>query len=115
MSAEARDLIGRSCEVNPSKRLGNLKGGAADVKAHAWFKDVEWDKLYKREVQGPIIPNIKSHVSTMVEARLYLVVTDGLVEQDDTRNFENYDEEPERRTVYTQDLAKKYDAMFECF
>lgn len=63
MSKEAKDLIGKLCEVNPAKRLGNLAGGARDVKAHPWFENTNWSTLYKREVQGPIIPRLSGCVS----------------------------------------------------
>ncbi|KAI9726984.1 MAG: serine/threonine protein kinase, AGC [Chrysothrix sp. TS-e1954] len=95
MSVDAKDIISKLLEVNPSKRLGNQRAGAADVKKHSWFKDIEWDKLYRREMRGPIIPHLKSH--------------------DDTRNFEDYEDEPPRRTVYSPDMQKKYDSLFECF
>lgn len=95
MSADAKDIIGKLCEVHPSKRLGNLRGGAAEVKNHPWFKDIDWVKLYSRELEPPIKPHVSSPT--------------------DTRNFEDYDDEPERRTVYTPDMRKKYDAHFDNF
>ncbi|GAB4837990.1 hypothetical protein Ancab_027516 [Ancistrocladus abbreviatus] len=46
LTPEAKDLISRLlCDVD--HRLGT--GGAQEIKAHAWFKDVAWDKLYDRE------------------------------------------------------------------
>lgn len=63
MSTDAKDLIAKLCEVDPTKRLGNLKGRASDVKSHPWFKDIDWVKLYKREMKGPIIPQLKGNVS----------------------------------------------------
>ena len=72
MSSEAKDLISKLCEVNPAKRLGNLSGGAADVKEHPWFKSTHWHQLYKREVNGPIIPRVSSNVS---RARLQTLVS----------------------------------------
>lgn len=95
MSADSKDIVGKLCCLDPARRLGNMRGGSADVKGHAWFKNIDFDKLYRREMQGPIIPQLK-----------------GI---DDTRNFESYDEESHRRTVYTPDMRKKYDDMFECF
>lgn len=95
MSADAKDIIGKLCEVHPSKRLGNLRGGAADIKSHPWFKDIDWEKMYNRELDPPIKPHVSSPT--------------------DTRNFEDYDDEPERRTVYTPDMRKKYDSHFDGF
>ena len=66
MSEEAKDIVSKLCEVDPAKRLGNLRGRAADVKAHPWFKEIDFQKLYKREMKGPIIPQLKGAVSRHV-------------------------------------------------
>lgn len=57
LSPEAKDLISRLlCDVQ--HRLGSL--GAEQIKAHPWFKDIVWDKLYdmdaayKPEVNGEL-------------------------------------------------------------
>lgn len=62
MSPDAKDLVGKLCEVDPARRLGNMRGGAGDVKSHPWFKDIDFDKLYRREITGPIMPQLKSNV-----------------------------------------------------
>lgn len=95
MSPDAKDIVGKLCQLTPGKRLGNLNGGARDIKSHLWFKDINWDKLYNRELDAPIKPHLSSAA--------------------DTRNFESYEDEPRRRTVYTQDLQKKYDSSFGSF
>ncbi|KAL9048069.1 MAG: hypothetical protein Q9162_007869 [Coniocarpon cinnabarinum] len=95
LSSNAKDIINKLCTVNIAQRLGNLAGQSQDVKNHPWFQDINWQSMYKREMKGPIIPELRS--------------------KDDTRNFENYDAEPERRTVYTPDLHKKYDHEFHGF
>ena len=38
---------------NPSKRLGAGAGGAAEIKAHAFFKDIEWDVVQARRLEMP--------------------------------------------------------------
>ncbi len=95
MPADSKDLIGKLCEVNPSKRLGNLRGGARDITSHPWFKSIDWTKLYNRELEPPIKPQLKHPA--------------------DTRNFEEYEDEPPRRAAYTADMQKKWDGMFENF
>ena len=82
MSEQARDIIGGLCTVDVSKRLGNVKGGAATVKAHKWFERIDWDALYHRRMQGPIVPHLRG--------------------ADDTRNFDEYDAEPVHRDQYTK-------------
>ncbi|OQN95938.1 hypothetical protein B0A48_17776 [Cryoendolithus antarcticus] len=95
MSEAARDIIGGLCTVDVSKRLGNVKGGAATVRGHGWFGGVDWEKLYHRQMKGPIVPHLKS--------------------ADDTRNFDEYDAEPVHRDQYTKEMKDKYEAMFADF
>ncbi|GAA6005845.1 hypothetical protein JCM11491_004031 [Sporobolomyces phaffii] len=52
----ARDLIRRLLTADLTKRLGNLSGGAQDVKAHRWFEGVDWDAVKRKEIRAPIIP-----------------------------------------------------------
>lgn len=82
MSEDARDLIGGLCTVDVTKRLGHTSGGASTIKGHPWFKNIDWDALYHRKMQGPIVPHLKS--------------------ADDTRNFDEYEAEPVHRDQYTQ-------------
>ena len=51
---EAADFINRLIKRKQSERLGH--GGDEEVKRHLWFKDFSWDKLYRRELQAPYIP-----------------------------------------------------------
>ncbi|KAL3954794.1 hypothetical protein ACCO45_010357 [Purpureocillium lilacinum] len=51
---EKPDLIRSFCTTDRSRRLGNISGGAARVKAHPWFADVDWDAVIARRGQGPI-------------------------------------------------------------
>jgi hypothetical protein len=37
---------------NPSKRLGNKKDGE-EIRAHPFFKDVNWDDVMKHKVSAP--------------------------------------------------------------
>lgn len=54
----ATDLILKLMDSDPSKRYGNLQHGAGDVFAHVWFKEVDWEKLFKREITAPFLPRI---------------------------------------------------------
>ncbi|KAH9805187.1 AGC kinase family protein [Citrus sinensis] len=59
LSPEAKDLICRLlCDVE--HRLGT--GGAHQIKAHPWFKDVAWDKLY--EMEAAFKPEINGELDT---------------------------------------------------
>ncbi|XP_055820387.1 uncharacterized protein LOC129889211 isoform X1 [Solanum dulcamara] len=67
LSHEAKDLICRLlCDVE--HRLGT--GGSNQIKAHPWFKDIVWDKLY--EMEAAFKPEVNGEL--------------------DTQNFMKYDE-----------------------
>ena len=99
MSPEPRDLIGGLCTVNPNQRLGNIssggQSGTALVKAHPFFKTIDWDALYHRKIKGPIIPKVK-HAA-------------------DSSNFDNYDPPAESKSEYTREMASRYDHEFKDF
>uniref|UniRef100_A0A8C6AGS6 Protein kinase cAMP-dependent X-linked catalytic subunit n=2 Tax=Marmota marmota marmota TaxID=9994 RepID=A0A8C6AGS6_MARMA len=67
-----KDLIKKLLVVDRTKRLGNMKNGANDVKQHRWFRAVDWDAVPQRKLKPPIVPKLCS---------------DG-----DTSNFETYSE-----------------------
>ncbi|PIA64247.1 hypothetical protein AQUCO_00100021v1 [Aquilegia coerulea] len=59
MTPEAKDLICRLlCDVDT--RLGT--GGADQIKAHPWFKDVMWDKLY--DTEAAFKPEVNGELDT---------------------------------------------------
>ncbi|XP_050219383.1 uncharacterized protein LOC126669859 [Mercurialis annua] len=59
LTPEAKDLICRLlCDVE--KRLGTL--GADQIKAHPWFKDVAWEKLY--EMEAAFKPQVDGELDT---------------------------------------------------
>lgn len=95
LSQETKDIIRSFCTVDRSKRLGNLSGGAARVKAHPYFEGVNWDDVYYRREKGPIIPNVR-YVG-------------------DASCFDTYPEEVRRTGDYTEDLRRKWDSCFADF
>eukprot|EP01102_Stenamoeba_stenopodia_P013350 TRINITY_DN431_c0_g1_i3.p1 TRINITY_DN431_c0_g1~~TRINITY_DN431_c0_g1_i3.p1 ORF type:complete len:357 (+),score=50.17 TRINITY_DN431_c0_g1_i3:182-1252(+) len=58
LTPAARDLIRKLLTADRTRRLGNLRGGAADVKGHPWFAGIDWDKLYRKEITPPFIPPV---------------------------------------------------------
>ncbi|KAL8616216.1 hypothetical protein ACOMHN_058333 [Nucella lapillus] len=68
----AKDLIKKLLVQDRTRRLGNMKNGADDIKRHKWFKSVDWDSVMAKKVQAPIVPKV-SHAG-------------------DTSNFETYEE-----------------------
>ncbi|KAI4200937.1 MAG: hypothetical protein LQ350_003623 [Teloschistes chrysophthalmus] len=92
---DARDLISGLCVVNPTHRLGNLTGGVDRVKSHPFFASMDWEALYYRRLKGPIIPTLR-HAA-------------------DASNFDDYGAAPEHKSVYTKEMASKYDTEFKDF
>ena len=54
----ATDLMLKLMERDPSKRFGNMQHGAGDVFSHAWFAEVDWDRLLKKDIKAPYLPNV---------------------------------------------------------
>ncbi|KAL9550522.1 hypothetical protein MBANPS3_004685 [Mucor bainieri] len=69
----AKDLLKKLLVIDRTKRLGNLKGGAEDVKKHKWFRGTDWHGLLTKTVRAPLIP---AHANDY-----------------DTSNFEKYPDE----------------------
>ncbi|XP_004497862.1 uncharacterized protein [Cicer arietinum] len=59
LSPEAKDLICRLL-CNVELRIGTK--GADEIKAHPWFKGIEWDKLYQME--AAFMPEVNDELDT---------------------------------------------------
>ncbi|KAG4084706.1 Pkinase-domain-containing protein [Neocallimastix lanati (nom. inval.)] len=88
----AKDLIERLLTEDITKRLGNLVGEAQDVKQHRWFKDINWQALYNKEIIPPFIP--KCHAVN------------------DTSNFERYPEPSPEEFITTESDVDTYRDLF---
>ncbi|KYN01017.1 PREDICTED: cAMP-dependent protein kinase catalytic subunit PRKX [Cyphomyrmex costatus] len=60
MDPIAKDLIKKLLIADRTKRLGNMRQGAEDVKRHRWFKLVEWPLVPQRALTPPIRPRVKT-------------------------------------------------------
>jgi len=56
MSPEAKDLVALLLERRPIRRIGCLKGRAADIKNHDWFAGFDWAALSSRSMAPPRRP-----------------------------------------------------------
>lgn len=52
----ARDLLTKLLDRNPERRLG--ANGAAEIKAHAFFANIDWRKLLQRKYEPSFKPNV---------------------------------------------------------
>lgn len=55
MEPSATDLLSKLLDHNPERRL--RAGGAADIKAHAFFQGLDWQKLLSRRWEPVFIPD----------------------------------------------------------
>lgn len=53
VSKKARSILKMLLAKEPEKRLGAGKYDARIVKSHPWFEDIDWDKVYKRQLPVP--------------------------------------------------------------
>lgn len=49
MPESARNIILLLLNRNPAKRLGSSGNGVAEIKAHKFFEDLDWEKVERRE------------------------------------------------------------------
>ncbi|KAI9290597.1 Pkinase-domain-containing protein [Neoconidiobolus thromboides FSU 785] len=55
LTQDAKDLLGKLLKKNANARLGS-KGGAKQIKAHPFFKKINWDRIYFKKDIPPIVP-----------------------------------------------------------
>ena len=88
LRSSASDIIVSLLEKNPSKRLGNLRGGTEDVMNHRWFRGVDWKLLAKGKIGSPI--------------------TIKLAGPDDSSYFEKYPEDEDKPRKITEEQQKLF-------
>lgn len=64
---EALDLMNKLMTLNPRERLGANVGerfpnGGAEIRAHPWFRDIQWDTLL--EDKAEFVPNLENPEDT---------------------------------------------------
>ena len=60
ITEDEMDLIEKLLTLDPKQRIGNGSNDAKEIKAHPYFKDIDWDKYYRKEVKPPFIPKLKN-------------------------------------------------------
>lgn len=71
---ELKDLLKNLLQVDLTKRIGNLKNGVFDIKAHKWFSNIDWIAIYERRVKAPYLP--KEEYEQYDEEPLYISSTE---------------------------------------
>lgn len=62
ISNEAKDFVTRLLDRDPAKRLG-AQGGVEEVKTHEFFSDVNWNTVYKKQMQLPFAPDVEEQLN----------------------------------------------------
>jgi len=96
----SKDLIKKLLTADLTKRLGNLKAGAEDIKMHKWFimtmkgKEAQeyWNDVLNKEIPPPLTIEVES--------------------EEDTTNFEQY---PDSVDNNTQTIDPRDQQLFEDF
>lgn len=73
---DAQDLLQRLITPDLTKRLGNLHAGSKDVMNHAWFAEVTWERLARKDIDAPYVPPVQGGIG-------------------DASQFDKYPEDPE--------------------
>ena len=60
MSKDVSDFILRLLVKDPQKRMGGGPTGAEEVKAHKFFRSINWDDLLRKNIPAPFLPKITS-------------------------------------------------------
>uniref|UniRef100_A0A8C0Q674 Ribosomal protein S6 kinase n=3 Tax=Canis lupus TaxID=9612 RepID=A0A8C0Q674_CANLF len=58
LSTEAQSLLRALFKRNPANRLGSGPDGAEEIKRHAFYSTIDWNKLYRREIKPPFKPAV---------------------------------------------------------
>lgn len=58
-TTEAKDLLRNLLTADLTKRFGNLANGSRDIFGHAYFAEVDWSRLYRKEIPAPYVPRIE--------------------------------------------------------
>mmetsp|Transcript_15773 Transcript_15773/g.24207 ORF Transcript_15773/g.24207 Transcript_15773/m.24207 type:complete len:525 (+) Transcript_15773:97-1671(+) len=60
LSNPCKDLITKLLQRDPKIRMGSGLSDVDDIKNHAFFSDLDWEQLMRREIEAPYRPNVKS-------------------------------------------------------
>jgi classical protein kinase C len=58
MPRDAVSILQKLLTRDPARRLGSGKTDAMEIKAHPFFKDVNWDDVFNKRIPPPYCPTI---------------------------------------------------------
>ncbi|XP_063172509.1 serine/threonine-protein kinase N3 [Candoia aspera] len=60
LSASSTSLMHKLLQKCPERRLGAGAEDAEEIKAHPFFKEMDWGALFARKLKPPLVPSLKS-------------------------------------------------------
>lgn len=63
VSKEAQSLLRALFKRTPENRLGYGLSGHENIKKHTFFRAIDWDKLYRREIKPLYVPGKTSNIT----------------------------------------------------
>jgi len=57
LTPDAKNLISRLLELQPSRRLGSSQVGSKEITSHPWFGNFNFEDLYAKQLKAPFIPS----------------------------------------------------------
>ncbi|CAO1626780.1 unnamed protein product [Sympodiomycopsis kandeliae] len=64
MPADSVSILHRLLTRDPAKRLGSGDRDAEEIKAHPFFRDINWDDMFHKRVPPPFKPTLKNASDT---------------------------------------------------
>ncbi len=64
ITPELKDFLLNIFVIEPDKRLGGGEDGAAEIKNHPWFKNIDWNFITEKKIKPPFRPQLKSNQDT---------------------------------------------------
>lgn len=76
LTPSAKDILGKLLKKSPASRLGSdQRGGVQAIKSHSFFRSINWDSLYAKELTPPIVPVLTSHGDTSNFDKMFTSLT----------------------------------------
>jgi len=57
ISTDVKNLLTQLFVKDPNRRLGAIND-AEEIKSHPWFRQIDWNKLLRKQVHPPFIPDL---------------------------------------------------------
>jgi serine/threonine protein kinase len=86
VSEEAKDFVKSLLIFDPEKRLGYGNNGSDDIKNHAFFRGMDWTKVYNKEYQPSFVPQLTNDLDLKYFDKNF---TDEKISVDDLKSDEN--------------------------